>query len=170
MKSKILAYAAVFFLLVLLFNQISQFFEKVELKSLDYKKGEIDNFVLTGINNDRYMLKGKKLIDTAGGYIIQDFNLEYFKDGERLFIYSDKGVYRKDKDILDLEQNVKIVTHDLTMETQFLRMLVKERRAFNSNPVILYTEYMKTEGDNIFIDLVRERLKLENVTTIYRGK
>jgi len=169
-KSKILAYTAVFFLVVLLFTQISQFFEKLELKSLDYKKGEIENFILTGVNNDRYFLRGKKLVDTAGKYTIQDFNLEYFKNGEKLFMYSDRGIYKKDRDILDLEQNVKIITHNLILKTQILKILVKERRAFNSNPVILYTGYMETKGDNIFIDFVDEKLKLENVITVYRGK
>ncbi|WP_457643147.1 LPS export ABC transporter periplasmic protein LptC [Persephonella sp.] len=170
MKTKVLTYAVIFFLLVFLFYHVSHMFETVEISSLDYQKGEITDFILTGVNSDRYVLKGKKILDTGSGYSIEDFNLIYLKNDEKTVVSSKQGVYVKEKDILDLIGDVKIVSGELTMETQFLRILVKERRAFNTNKVKMYTEYMETRGDNIFINLKENRLKLEDVTTVYRGK
>jgi len=168
-KSKILSYAGIFFLLVLLFNQVSQFFERVELKPLKYTKGEIDKFIVIGINSDRYSLKGDRLIDTEGSYLIRSFNLEYLKDGEKIYVRSEEGIYKKNKDILDLKRNVKIVSGEFVLETDSLRMLVKERRAFNSSRVKLYSDRMETFGDNLFMDIPEQSLKLENVRTVFRG-
>ena len=169
MKSKIISYTVIFFVLVLLFSQISQMFEKAELKNISYKKGEIYNFILSGINSDRYILRGEKLIQDEGKFIINSFNLEYMRDRENIFIRSDKGIYNTAKDILDLEGNVKIVSENLSIETDILKILVKERRAFNTKPVKMYSGNMETFGRNIFIDLKEEMLKLENVKTVYRG-
>ena len=169
MKGKIISYTVIFFILVMLFSQISQMFEKAELKSISYRKGEIYNFVISGIDSDRYVLKGEKLIQDDGKFIIDSFNLEYKKDGENIFIRSDRGIYNTAKDILDLEKNVRIVSENLTIETDILKILVKERRAFNTKPVKMYSGNMETLGSNIFINLKEEMLKLENVKTVYRG-
>ncbi|NPA57890.1 MAG: LPS export ABC transporter periplasmic protein LptC [Aquificae bacterium] len=169
MKSKVLFYTAVFFLLAVLFNQISRIFEGVELKSLRYTQGEIEKFVLAGINGDRYVLRGKRLVDRGDGYFIERFDLEYLKGDEKLYIRSKEGLYRKEEDILDLKDNVKIITKKLILETEYLRMLVKEKRAFNSTSVKLYSGKMETVGENIFIDVAEESLKLENVKTVYKG-
>jgi len=160
-KGKIISYSVIFFVLVLLFSQISQIFEKT--------KGEIFNFTLSGTNSDRYILSGKKLIQENGKFVIDQFNLQYIKNGENVFIRSEKGVYHTDKDILDLEGDVRIVSQNLSIETDILKILVKERRAFNTKPVKMYSGDMETFGSNIFINLKEEMLKLENVKTIYRG-
>ena len=169
MKGKIISYTAIFFVLVLLFSKISQIFEKAELKNINYRKGEIYNFIISGIDTDRYILKGKKLIQDDGKFIIDSFNLQYLKNGENIFIRSDKGIYNTAKDILDLKGNVKVVSQNLSIETDLLKILVKERRAFNTKPVKMYSNNMETYGNNIFINLKEEMLKLENVKTVYRG-
>ncbi len=169
MKGKIISYTVIFFILVLLFSQISQIFEKTELKNISYKKGEIYNFIISGIDTDSYILRGDKLIQDDGKFIIASFNLEYLKNGENIFIRSDKGIYNTAKDILDLEGNVRIVSQNLSIETEILKILVKERRAFNTKPVKMYSSNMETFGSNIFINLKKEMLKLENVKTVYRG-
>ena len=169
MKGKIISYTIIFFVLVLVFNQISQMFEKEKLKNIKYKKGEIENFIISGVNSDRYILKGKKLIQEDGRFLISTFNLEYMKNGENIFIHSNEGIYNTGRDILDLIGNVKVVSQNLTLETDILKILVKERRAFNTKPVKMYSGEMETFGSNIFINLKDEMLKLENVKTIYRG-
>ncbi|WP_456465462.1 LPS export ABC transporter periplasmic protein LptC [Persephonella sp.] len=169
MRSKIISYTVVFFILVMVFSQVSQIFEKTKLKNVNYKKGEIYNFTLSGVNSDRYILKGKSIIQEGENFIINSFNLEYIKNGENIFIHSDKGIYDEGKDILNLEGNVRIVSENLSIETELLKILVKERRAFNTKPVKMYSGSMETLGNNIFINLREEMLKLENVRTIYRG-
>ncbi|WP_457625765.1 LPS export ABC transporter periplasmic protein LptC [Persephonella sp.] len=169
MRSKILSYTLIFFLIVLLFSQISQIYEKSYIKNVEYEGGEIEDFILTGINSDKYVMSGKKIKEKNNRFLIDGFNLSYIKGNENIFIKAKKGIYRTDKDILDLEGDVKIISENLSIDTEVLKIFVKERRAFNTEPVKLYSENMETYGNNIFINLKTELLKLENVKTVYRG-
>ncbi|SNZ02129.1 LPS export ABC transporter protein LptC [Persephonella hydrogeniphila] len=169
MRSKILSYTLVFFLLILLFSQISQIYEKSYIKNVEYESGEIEDFILTGINTDKYVMSGKRIREQNNKFLIDGFNLSYIKGDENVFIKAKKGIYRTDKDILDLIGDVKIISKDLSIDTQVLKIFVKERRAFNTEPVKLYSQNMETYGNNIFINLKTELLKLENVKTVYRG-
>ena len=169
MKNKILLYTAVFFVISILFSQITQIFTDVKISSLKPVQGKIENFTLVGINSDKYILTGKSMIELQNKILIDDFNLKYTKNNEIIFIISDKATYHKKKNFLDLFQNVKITTGEMKLYTDKLRILVNERRAYNTTKVKLISDNMETFGENIFINLKQEDMKLENVKTIYRG-
>ncbi len=169
MKNKVIFYLLAFFLASLLFSQITGLFEKEKLKNLEYQSGIIEDFTLIGVNNDRYLLKGKKIIERKTGFIIDGFDLIYKTPEENIYIKADRGIYNKQKDTLELVHNVRIFTEEMKLRTDFLTILVSERRAFNSSLVEVTGREMFTEGRNIFINLKRNTLKLEDVKTIFRG-
>ncbi|MBK3331455.1 LPS export ABC transporter periplasmic protein LptC [Persephonella atlantica] len=169
MKSKIIFYVLTFFLVSLIFSKITELFEKEKLKNLRYQSGVIQDFTLIGVNSDRYILKGKKIVEKKAEFIIDGFDLVYKTPEEDVYIKADRGIYNKKKDTLDLFRNVRILTKDMKLKTEFLTILVNERRAFNSSPVEITGKEMFTEGRNIFIKLKDETLKLEDVKTVFRG-
>ncbi|WP_297455091.1 LPS export ABC transporter periplasmic protein LptC [Persephonella sp.] len=169
MKNKILLYVAVFFLILILFSQITQIFTGIEISKLKPVQGKIENFTLVGVNSDRYILKGKSMLELQNRILIDNFNLKYIKNNETIFINSEQATYHKRKNFLDLFKNVKITTGKMKLYTDKLRILVNERRAYNTTKVKLVSDNMETLGENIFINLKQENMKLENVKTIYRG-
>ncbi|MDQ7055018.1 MAG: LPS export ABC transporter periplasmic protein LptC [Persephonella sp.] len=169
MRTKLLFYTLAFFLISLIFSQITELFEKEKLKKLRYQSGVIQDFTLIGVNSDRYILKGKKIVEKKTGFIIDGFDLIYKTPEEDIYIKSDRGIYDKKRDTLDLIHNVRIFTKDMKLKTEFLTILVNERRAFNSSPVEITGKEMFTEGRNIFMNLKKETLKLEDVRTVFRG-
>nr|WP_242462856.1 LPS export ABC transporter periplasmic protein LptC [Persephonella atlantica] len=114
-------------------------------------------------------MKGKKIVEKKAEFIIDGFDLVYKTPEEDVYIKADRGIYNKKKDTLDLFRNVRILTKDMKLKTEFLTILVNERRAFNSSPVEITGKEMFTEGRNIFIKLKDETLKLEDVKTVFRG-
>lgn len=169
MKNKILLYTAILFVILILFSQITQIFTGIEISKLKPVQGKIENFILVGVNSDRYILTGKSMLELQNRILIDDFNLKYKKNNEDIIINSDKATYHKRKKFLDLFQNVKITTGQMKLYTDKLRILVNERRAYNTTKVRLESDNMETFGENIFINLKKEDMKLENVKTIYRG-
>ena len=169
MKNKILFYPLLFFVASLILSQITDLFEKERLKELRYQEGIIKDFTLIGINNDRYILKGKKMLEKEKELIIDNFNLTYKTPQEDIHVLAEKGIYYKNKDTLNLIDNVKISTHNLKLQTSFLTILVNERRAFNSDFTTITSKDMLTQGKNVFINLKEETIKLEEVKTVFRG-
>ncbi len=152
-----------------IFSQITELFKKEKLKNLRYKSGVIEDFTLIGINKDHYILKGRKIIEKEKEFVIDGFYLIYKTSNEDIQIMAEKGIYKKNKDTLDLFHNVRIFTQNLKLYTSFLTVLVNERRAFNSDLVTIKGKEMYTEGKNLFINLKEETLKLEDVKTVFRG-
>lgn len=169
MKSKIFLYIGIFLILSLLFEQLNKIFETERLQNISYTNGEIYKFTLVGVNEDRYILTGDKMTELQEKVIIDGFNLNYQKNKENILIKSKQGIYHKKNKILDLFYDVQIISKDLKLKTEKLKFLTKERRAYNTEKVKLFSKNMQTDGENVFIDLVNERLKLENVKSVFWG-
>jgi len=168
-KGKILLYTGVFFLASLLLGKITNLFEMERLKSIQAKGEKIKQFTLIGIGDGKYRLKGDTLYTKGKDYYIDKFNLEYTKGREKIKVLSNKGVYNSEDETLNLQGDVQVILQNLKMETDNLKVLVKEKRAFNTTDTKITSKQMLTTGRNVFIDFKKNRLKLEDVKTVYRG-
>ncbi len=167
MKSKFLTIIILFIGAVFLFNLINSVLIQEKISNIRYSYQEIRDFTIIGKTDEDYYLKGKVLREFKDKIYIEPFNLTYFKEGKPIFINSKKGIYFKEKNLLELIEDVVIKTKDIKMLTENLSIYTQNNTADTKDDILITGKKMKTYGNGAFIDMNKEKINIYKVKSIF---
>ncbi len=153
-----------------LLSEFTKILEKKQIAGLSYKESVIKDFVMAGVGEDNFTLKGKKIIDKGKTVYIDSIDFSYRLASSKINITSKKAVFFLEKKLIKLKENLFIQLNNLLIQTDSLDILLKKKVAVNKDKVIIKSgDNMITKGKNLFIDINKNLLKLQDVKTVIRG-
>ncbi len=163
---KVFLFTVIFFLGAFLFGIIIKKIEFGKIKSITFEGSKIQDFVLVNKNSNKTYFVGEKAIETEKYFIISNLSGYIEKSNRKTYISSEKANLNKKENLAKLYKNVKITMNSTNLLTTELTINLKKQIAYGNDLCKITTGKSLTTGKNIFINLKREILKLENVKTI----
>ncbi len=151
-------------------SEITKVFQKKQVVGLTYKESTIKDFIMAGVGEENFYLKGTELIDKKS--VVQAFNIEfeYRKTKTPIFLKSKYANILLDKKIVQLRDDLFIRIGAISIMTPTLNIYLDKKIAKNNENVVLKSnQKIYTTGKNLYIDINTNTLKLENVKTVIRG-
>ncbi len=153
-----------------LLSEITKILQKKQIAGLIYKESIIKDFVMAGIGEENFLLKGKYIIDKGKTVEMEQIDFTYKLPASKIKISSKYAVVFLEKKLVKLRENLFIQLDNLTIETDSLDIFLRKKLATNKDKVIIKTDdTMITKGKNLIIDINKNMLKLQSVKTIIRG-
>jgi len=121
-------------------SELTKVFQKKQVVGLIYKESTIKNFIMAGVGEDRFLLKGKEIIDKKSIIKMYDIEFEYKREAAPIFLKSKYANIYIDNKLVELKDKLLIIIGNVN-----------------------------TTGKNLYIDIEKNILKLENVKTVIRG-
>ncbi len=153
-----------------LLSEITKIFQKKQIAGLVYKESTISNFVMTGVGEENFILKGKKIIDKKDTIKMFEIYFRYRLIGMPVEISSKYADVLMKKKIVNLKDSLFIKLGSVDIYTDKLTIYMDKKIAKNNDKVLIKSsDKMITTGRNLLIDIKTNTLQLENVKTIIRG-
>ncbi|NPA52648.1 MAG: LPS export ABC transporter periplasmic protein LptC [Aquificae bacterium] len=160
----------VFVSIAYILSEITKILQKKQIAGLIYKESVIKDFVMAGVGEDNFLLKGKLIIDKGNTVEMEEIEFVYKIPPSNIKINSRRAVVFLEKKLVKLRENLLIQLNSILIETQSLDIFLNKKIAKNEDKVIIKSNgNMVTKGKNLYIDINVNILKLKDVTTIIRG-
>ncbi|NPA53275.1 MAG: LPS export ABC transporter periplasmic protein LptC [Aquificae bacterium] len=167
---KVFFFSILVFIGAFLFSQIEESYYKSKIGLLRLGKSQIEDFLIVGKNEDKFIIKGNLLVDEGTMININEFVLSYIRNNfDVLNINSHRAIFFKEKKLLSLQENVNFISNSFIISTSKINIFLEEKIAKTDEKVIISSNNFLTEGENLLINFKSEELKLENVKSTIRG-
>ncbi len=151
-------------------SELTKVFQKKQVVGLVYKESTIRDFIMTGVGEERFLLKGKEIIDKKSIIKMLNIEFEYRREASPIFLRSKYANVYVDEKIVELKDELLIKIGNVSIETPSLNIFLDKKVATNREKVTVKSdERVFTTGKNLYIDIENNILKLENVKTVIRG-
>ncbi len=153
-----------------IFNEIQEKYYQSKMALLRFGKSKIEDFLIVGKSEDRFIVRGSTLIDKGNEIDIDQFVLSYIKNQGDIFnINSNKAIYYKEKEILTLLEDVDFISKSFMIKTSKVTISLKDKIAKNKEDVFIKSKNFTTYGKNLLIDFPNEEIHLQQVKSVIRG-
>ncbi len=151
-------------------SELTKVFQKKQVVGLIYKESTIKNFIMAGVGEERFLLKGKEIIDKKNIIKMYDIEFEYKRETAPIFLKSKYANIYIDNKLVELKDELLITIGNVSIFTPSLNIFLDKKIATNTEEVTVKSdEKVYTTGKNLYIDIEKNILKLENVKTVIRG-
>jgi len=168
LKKRLIVYSIVFAGLIYALKEMESFIIKQNLSKISYKDSTIEDFYLVNKGEFNFVLEGKKFIDKKD--IKKMIDIAFTMQDKNLKLMAKEADFLVKEKIIDMKKDVLLKIRKLNIKTDTLNIYLKQNLAKNNSPVLMFSDIMKTTGENIEIDFKSSRIKIKHPKTeITRG-